>query len=335
TVVPGLLGMGKVTDPTAEITRLRQQVAALESRPAVAQGAAVNLEPVNQRIAAIEAEAQKRVADAEKRQADRISTLEVAVRAAAARPATPGQPAPPPVDLTPLTARLQSIEEGLKAVDGKAEAAAKAAEPQIAALASNVQDATRKAEAVTPALAALSAKIEQATQKVDAGAAGPLFAATQGLVQAFNRGQSFTVEIAAVEALGGDATLLAALKPFAEKGAPTPDALAKAFAPLAHATATAGIPPEEGAMGFVKRFIKIRPTGDAGGDSQPSLVATVEAALAKGQPTDALAAWRRLPEEARKASATWAASAEAREKAAAALKQLQDGVLAKLRTAKP
>ncbi|MGL5113858.1 MAG: hypothetical protein ACRC7C_00915, partial [Beijerinckiaceae bacterium] len=125
------------------------------------------------------------------------------------------------------------------------------------------------------------------------------------------------------------------LKPFAEKGAPTPDALAKAFAPLAHATATAGIPPEEGAMGFVKRFIKIRPTGDAGGDSQPSLVATVEAALAKGQPTDALAAWRRLPEEARKASATWAASAEAREKAAAALKQLQDGVLAKLRTAKP
>ncbi|MGL5139017.1 MAG: hypothetical protein ACRC7G_14770, partial [Beijerinckiaceae bacterium] len=60
TVVPGLLGMGKVTDPTAEIARLRQQVAALESRPAVAQGASVNLEPVNQRIAAIEAEAQKR-----------------------------------------------------------------------------------------------------------------------------------------------------------------------------------------------------------------------------------------------------------------------------------
>jgi hypothetical protein len=247
----------------------------------------------------------------------------------------PGQPAPPAVDLTPLTTRLQSLEDGLKTVDGKADAATRATVPQIATLQASVQDAAQMAAAVQPAIAALATKVEQATRKVEAGAVGPLFAATQGLAQAFHRGQGFLLELDAVEALGGDPALLSSLKPFAEKGAPTIEALGKAFAPLAHAAATAGLPAEDGAMGFVKRFIKIRPSGEVGGESQPSLVATIEAALAKGQTEVALAAWRRLPEEARRASATWAASAEAREKAAAGLKQLQDGVLARLRSSRP
>jgi hypothetical protein len=231
------------------------------------------------------------------------------MKAIATRPASPGPaPAAPPVDLAPLQQRIAALEAQIKVLDTKAEAAAMAADPK---------------------LAALDQKVNQANRRIEAGSAAPLFAAAQALAQAFHRGGPFANEITAAEVLGAKPEQLLPLKSFAEKGAPTPQALASSFAPLA--AKLAGTADQGGVWGFVQRFVAVRPTGETAGDTPPALVGTMEAALRRGDVAAALAAWARLPEASRTLSAAWATQAGDRDKAAKALSALQDAAVAALR----
>ena len=307
TVIPGLLGLGQPSG-TAEIQRLQQQVSALANRPA----ASPDVETLRQKVQSLEGDIAKRVADAESKLAARLGTVETGLREAAARPLSAATS--PPADLSPLNQRLGALEQGLKTLDGKAEAGLKASEPRLAAIAQQV---------------------DQATRRMTAASAAPFFSATQGLAQTFHSGRPFTTELIALELLGAEAGQLAPLRPLAEKGAPTLAQLTAQFAPLAGPLARSGEPEATGFSRYWQRFVKVRPAGAVGGSTPPDLVTTIEAALARGDMATTLTTWRQLPEPARMLSKDWAASAEARESAARSLSALQSAAIAALRNAKP
>ncbi len=310
--VPSLLGSGP-SSALSEIQKLRQTVATLESRSIPVTNPA-EMQAMQQRITGLEGDMAKRLTETEKRLSDRLASVETGVKAVEASHISGIGASSPSVDLSPLTQRLGAMEQNLKAIDGKAEASVKASEPRIAAL---------------------SERVEQATRRMESGTAAPLFTAVQGLAQAFHRGGSFTAELTAVELMGAKPDQLAAMKPFAEKGAPTIQQLGAGFAAFAGSLAQSGEAAPSGAMAYLQRFVKVRPVGEMGGNTPPDIVRTIEAALAKGNVTEALSALAKLPEPARMPSANWAKLAGDRDSAAKALTALQDSALTALRTAKP
>jgi hypothetical protein len=275
---------------------------------------ASELETIKQTLARMEAETNKHLAESGKRVDDKLLALDTELKAVASKTAVPGgaQSSVGPVaaglvaaDLTPLTQRLATLEAGLKALDGKAEGAAK-----------------------------LSERVEQATKRMEVGTAAPMFAAGQALASAFHRGAPFANELSALEVLGAKPEQLQPLKMFASAGAPTPQRLAEGFAPLA--TRLAENPGESGTvMSYLQRFVKTRPVGETKGDTPSALVATIEAALSKGDLALAVAAWGRLPEPARNLSSVWAAQASDRDKAGKALSSFQELTIASLRKSTP
>jgi hypothetical protein len=302
TLVPALFGNGKGAE-TTKIAALERSQADL-ARQLQSLPAAAALTQIQQKLSALETNVAKRVSDATGPIAQNVLSLEGEVRTLAARPTASGAPAP--VDLSPVQQRIAALEGQLRTLDAKAEAAGKAADPRIAAL---------------------DQKLDQTARRMEAGSAAPLFSAVQGLAQAFHRGVPFRNEFTAVEVLGAKPEQLAALKPLSEIGAPTPQVLAAAFAPLAAKLAGA----EGGFWGFVNRFATVRPTEESAGDQPAAIVGSIEAALRRGDGAAALAAWNRLPESARQASAGWGAQAAERDRAAKALAALQDAATAALR----
>jgi hypothetical protein len=307
TLAPPIFGAGAGPDSARLGVLERGQLDLSKQLPGL--GSAAELDKVRQSLTRLEADVAKRLTDATAPISQRITGLEGEVKAIASRPVSPGSaPAAPPVDLAPVQQRIAALEAQLKALDGKADAAAKAADPK---------------------LAALDQKVDQANRRIEAGSAAPLFAATQALAQAFHRGGPYANEIIAAEVLGARPEQLQPLKSFAEKGAPTPQALVSSFAPLA--AKLAGAADQGGISGFVQRFVAVRPTGETAGDTPPALVGTMEAALRRGDITAAMVAWAKLPEPARTLSASWATQAGDRDKAAKALSAMQDAAVAALR----
>ncbi len=303
-LAPGLTGGTPAVDP-ARLQRVEQSVAEIARRPAPSPAPAVpapsntaEVQALTQRLGALQAELKRRL-DA---QDQKIAAIPAPQAAA---------PAPPPVDLSPIAGRLDALERGLQALDGKADAARTAAEPQIREL---------------------SERLGQTARRVETTAAAPLFGAVQALGQTFQRGAPFAVELAAVQALGAAPESLQPLRGLAERGAPTSQRLAAQFQPLAAEIARAAQPPSAGGvpalLGGVVRTrstdVAVDPSGGA---------AAVEAALRSGDIAGALAAWDKLPEPARKLTEAWAAGAREREAAAKAVRDLQEHALAALRKA--
>jgi hypothetical protein len=308
TLIPGWLGLGQPSG-AGDIQRLQQQVTVLANRP---QTASADMDNLRQKLASLEGDVARRVADAESKLAGRLGSVETGLKEATARPLSAA--ATPATDLSPLNQRLGALEQGLKTVDGKAEAGLKAAEPRIAAIAQQV---------------------DQAVKRMSATSAAPFFSAAQGLALTFHSGRPFVTELTAMELLGAEPAQLAPLRPLAEKGAPTLPQLAAQFTPLAGPLARAGEPEPTGLTRILQRFVKVRPAGIVGGSTPPDLVSTIEAALAQGDIAAALAAWRRLPEPARALSKGWADTAETRDGAGRSLSALQSAAIAALRNAKP
>jgi hypothetical protein len=288
--------LGTSNADTARFAKLERDLAQI---PKVA-----DLEVIKQTLARLEADMTKRLADSDKRFDDKLNGFDSDLKAVISKPMV-ASGAQPPVDLTPLTQRLITLEANLKALDGKTEGSAK-----------------------------LSERVDQATKRMEVGSAAPLFAAGQALALAFHRGAPYVNELSALEALGAKPEQLQPLKMFSTAGAPTPQRLAETFAPLA--TKLAENPNESGsALSYLQRFVKTRPVGEVRGDTPPALVATIEAALNKGDLALALAAWGRLPEPARNLSSAWAAQASDRDKAGKALTSFQDSAIASLRKPTP
>jgi hypothetical protein len=170
-------------------------------------------------------------------------------------------------------------------------------------------------------------------------AAAPAAAAVAALIleQRLLRGEPYSEEFATLSRLGADPDALAALKPFADAGAPTPAALEAAFAKIAPSLAA---PPRRESGGFFDKFtasmsalVRVRPAGEIKGDEPAALVTQVEAALGRGDVGAAMALYAKLPDSSRAASAAWAKDGESFVRARAAAEKIIETSLSRLAAA--
>ncbi|NLH81876.1 MAG: hypothetical protein GX458_13655, partial [Phyllobacteriaceae bacterium] len=83
-------------------------------------------------------------------------------------------------------------------------------------------------------------------------------------------------------------------------------------------------------MSHAARLVRIRPAGETAGESLSARLSRIEGRMATGDLPGALAAWKDLPEPARKTSAAWGAALEARVGVDAALKAATSAIVSKL-----
>ncbi len=313
-----------LADPAA-IAALDTRLKAIEQRPAPAAAPAAAAAPapaanvlaaLEQRIAAAETAARNAQTGAEA-----ARTAAAAAQQAAARPSAPNNgaapspsaapaappPAAPPVDLGPVQDRISKVETRLAAIE------AGLATPKVEARATETR--------VEPTLST-------------AGVAA-LGVVAQSLVRSLDRGAPFSAELAALKSLGVEQASLAPLEAVSAKGVQTPAALVAAFAPLAGPIAADNDGRNDnGVLDRLSRsassLVRIRPVGEAAGDTPADIVARIEGALRRGDLPAALAAWNSLPEGAKKASAAWAGLLDARVKADRAALAIQADAIARL-----
>ncbi|TLG76870.1 hypothetical protein [Methylocystis sp. B8] len=150
-------------------------------------------------------------------------------------------------------------------------------------------------------------------------------------------GRPYAVEIKALTRLGGDQAALAALTPFAEKGAPTATQLKADFAPAAKRIRAL----ESGDSGDLaqhlmkgaSKLVRVRPSGQAPTTEAQTVeekVAHIEAALDHGDLAQANALFSALPEAAQNEAKDFGATLRARIDAGKAADDLLHGAIAAL-----
>jgi hypothetical protein len=137
--------------------------------------------------------------------------------------------------------------------------------------------------------------------------APPLVAARESAVlaiallmrDALDRGTAFQRELNALQSAGVSTDATDALRPFAAAGAPGAAALAREFAGIAERIANPPPPPAHGLADKVTAtfsgLFRIRPVGEAEGDSPAALAARAEALLQRGALKDAASTIDRIP----------------------------------------
>lgn len=321
--------------PTAALAALDKRVGALEAASGAAPDKAS--EAYGQRIAALESAAlsAKAAADgnndalaiAQTARDDAAKALALATTVAQKGDAVAGAAAPaaqPSADIGGLEARIGKLETGLAALD----------RPAIDLTPINQRLAKLEGALAAPKTENRVAAESAAPSRDGAG----LAVVAQALSDRLRAGAPFPLEQAALERLGADPAKLTALKPFAEKGAPTAGALAGDFAKISPAIAAAAAP--QGSGGFVDRLmadmgkvVKVTRVGEVAGDDPTAVVSQIGAALGRGQIGPAMAAWARLPEAARQASKDWANEAQSRLAADKAAQDILDDAMTRLAAA--
>jgi hypothetical protein len=294
----------------APINDLTRRVGALEDAAASGKAAADAVKTIPSDVQAARADAAKALALATKTAA----AIEQRKDAAA--------PTGPAIDVGDIEARVRKLESPSSAASGSAASLAPLEErlAKIEATLAAPKNETRLApEASAPRRsdgAALAVAAEAVSSRLAAGA-------------------PYSAEQGALERLGADPAKAAALKPFAESGAPTGAALAAGFAKIApdalkaaEATGSGGV--MDRLMSNMSKIVKITPVGATAGDDPAALISQIEAALDQGEIDVAMALWARLPEPMRRASHDWASGAQARRAADAAAQSILSDAMTKL-----
>jgi hypothetical protein len=165
---------------------------------------------------------------------------------------------------------------------------------------------------------------------------GRLAAAATALNVAVERGEPFTVELAAVKSLATDPKLVVSLEPFAASGVPSAAALARELAALIPSLLAAAGPPPRGG-GFLEKLqanaeklVRIRPLEEAPGSDPAAIVARIEIRASKGDLAGALAELADLPPAVRAPAGAWIEKAQARAAAVESSRRLATDALAGL-----
>ena len=297
-----------------QLIAIEKRLEALEKRPApftvapatapatageAVAGLAARIDTLDRRLAGLTPAGQTEALET------RLATLEHGMREAAAA----ASPALPPVDLAPLTARMAGLDTRLAALE---------AEMRVA-----------KTE-----VRAREAPLEAASKRGDAAG---LAVVAQAILQAVDRGTPFSADLNIAESLGADPVRLVALRAVADKGAPGVAGLAAAWAGQRRAAlgASVAVPGEDQGLldrlaASAARLVRVRPAGEVAGDDPGALAARIDAALARGSISEALAAWDRLPAAAKAASAAFGDPARRRVAADEAARTLAAAAVADL-----
>lgn len=234
------------------------------------------------------------------------------------------------VDLAPLQAQLDALNERLSATGQQFSDALDVLRRDTAASLDELSPAAmREIGALEQRLDALEARAEQASSDTRTGAEAAERSATRilaftALREAALTGESFEAERAGLARLWPNAPGLAALQPHARAGTATREDL------------TADFPAEaiRQASGETRRFFglfEVRPS-DSGPDSALTLTRQAENRLARGDLTGAVEAVGRLEGPAADAAAGWLAQARARLETDAALATLRNALTAERET---
>lgn len=253
-------------------------------------------------------------------------------------PPSETKPAAAREDLAALQAQIaEAAEKSKEALDAAREALATAKEAQRAAA-----DKTRESAEKPPAAPALSeqsdnltalegridelgseikqlrdrldqpketarvdAEAQQAAKPADAReiAAVEMMALSQLQSEALHHGRPFAAETAALKERGADPTLLAALTPLAERGAPTAAALLAEFAPIARSLQAQAEPGREGdsftdgLLRILGKLVRVKGAGAPPAASIEARIVEVEVALAHDEVNDAAESFAKLPVE--------------------------------------
>jgi hypothetical protein len=228
------------------------------------------------------------------------------------------RPAPQTVDLAPLAARVEGVENALS---------------DLRKLGDQTQAASTAAiEAVNARIAALEARLSAPPRPAAANAAQ--IVALGALRDAILAGAPFEKELTAVRAMLGErAGPLAPFEPYAREGMPTVAKLSARFVEIAPQLARDPEPAE----GYFARLwanaaklVEVRPVGEVEGGSAGAIVARMEERLKRGDLAAALEEGARLPVAARAMGADWFALASRRRDAEVAVKNLLNAELAAL-----
>ncbi len=307
-LIGGVIGAGGVYELQKYLpdvaSSAAQQVPALEARLKTLEAAQSSLAPRSdvQALAGRAAEAANELG----RLRQDIAAASQRAEAVAARPsaspaaATSAEPAAIPAE---LAARLARAETAATEASG----ALKAALPRIDAL--------------------------EAGLKPLAAARNPNAAAAQLLLierirRALDAGTRFEGDVAALAATGLAPAALAPLQALAAAGAPTREALRAELRKHRRAMAEENTAQPEGwreqALRLAGRIVSVQRVDGSAAETPAALTERIDAALAAGDFTAAAAAWRALPEPARRASEPLGKGLSAREAALAALAALGD-----------
>jgi hypothetical protein len=295
----------------APINDLTRRVGALEAAASSGKAAADAAKTIPGDIQAARADAAKALALATKTAAAIEQRKDVA-------PAQTG----PAIDVGAIEARLRKLESASTAASGSAASLAPL-EERLAKI---------EATLAAPKNESRLAPEASAPRRSDGAALAVAAEAVSGRLAA---GAPYSAEQGALERLGADPAKTAALKPFAESGAPTGAALAAGFAKIAPDALKAAAPTGGGGvmdrlMSNMSKIVKITPVGATAGDDPAALISQVEAALDRGEIDGAMALWARLPEPMRRASRDWASGAQARLAADAAAQSILSDAMTKL-----
>ncbi len=218
--------------------------------------------------------------------------------------------------LSDLSARVAKLESDLSKPNTNVSTA------DLAALAARVD----KIEA------ALAAPKPQTRSPTDTDAAIAVVA--DAAKDRLRAGDPLGPDLTALQHLGVDATALAPLQAVVN-GAPTNSALAASFSAVAPHVLAAAAPAETGSvtdrfLAHLHSLVKVRELNETAGDDPQALVSQIEAEARRGDIADALAAFDKLPEAARKAAGDWPTLARARQRADAALLSIREGAVGRL-----
>jgi hypothetical protein len=235
---------------------------------------------------------------------DRVAKLESATPQAAA-----GE------EVSALAGRLDKVETALAASD-------------VSALAPRL-------DKVEAALAAPKAETRAAPEKPEPGdnpAAVALVA--EALRDKLRAGLPYAAELAALQKLGVAPDKLTPLKALAD-GGPNDQALATSFDALTPKVMLASSRRESGGvmdrfLAHIRGLVQERDLNETPGEDPAALMSQIEADSRRGNISAALAAFEKLPAEARQAASAWAAEARARQAADQALASIRDEAIEKL-----
>ncbi|MBV8962729.1 MAG: hypothetical protein JOY97_06500, partial [Hyphomicrobiales bacterium] len=217
----------------------------------------------------------------------RVEAVEKAIAAQGQRSAT--------VSLDGLTARIDAAARDAKDALSAAKSAADTA--------SGAQSAASRLANVESKLAALQKELATLEQSVTARPkqevnAPSILVMARAIEADLNRGVPYAGELDALSRLGADPMRVEALRPFADKGAPSPASLAADFEnELDAAREKVAETSQPGnwwdrIMGFLGRIVRVRHIGV---DEPGSPAGAVEEALLRGDIPAAREAWETLP----------------------------------------
>jgi hypothetical protein len=302
--------------PSPELQGLEARVAKLESAPGAPPAADRGL---SDRIAALEQRVTEGLAAVQSTVAQSQAAAAATQQAAAAR-------------ADAAESAMATLAAAQKAAAGKADAAEAAA----AAVRKDVDSLSGRMAALEQSAKALDQRLSGFAKVAASDRAVRLGLAALELRMAVDRGLPFTAELGAVKELAPDQHGLDALEPFVQTGVPSTAALAQELSKLGPAIGKAVRPAEHdgGLLAQLEeragRLVQIRPVNAQPGDDPGAVVARAEAAAARGDISGAVGSLDRLPDEVRAPAAGWIKTAQAREAAMAAARQLSASAMAAL-----